>query len=124
METVKTEFNSSLAKLMRIDKLRQELHIATFEENLKQSFHCLVGIRKEIWEKLNDKERKSLEDLEQLKNEIDKYYYKSVNKKPLNLYNKLYWSLDIYSRKMSDLEFKDGLSIVDAQTDDEDDDEW
>lgn len=123
--TVKTEFNASLAKLQRIDKLRQEIHKARAAKDFEVWFDCLVGIADEIWEKLDKAEREEITDMNNIFESRNSWYRdknRTNQKKGLSM--RYYFALTDYSRRLSELENKYGMSITDQEDDAMGDGDW
>lgn len=71
-------FNAGIAKLRRIDYLKQKLHYARENGDFNGMFNSLVSIRMEIHERMNDEERKKAQ---QLQNKCASLLYILQNKK-------------------------------------------
>lgn len=85
-ENREAKFNSGIAKLIRIGKLREACHDARTAKNFILWFSCLQGIRSEINAKLtknvNDKKKSEVDSAEEYENAaklwLDKEYEETV----------------------------------------------
>lgn len=104
-----TLFNAGVSKLLRIDGLRRQTHIARIEKNYDLWYRALLGIRIEIAERLKPKEDKEIDHLfKSIKNTIN-------NNKWDNITESLLVKLDIILTK---LEYQYGYSMPDKEDDD------
>lgn len=114
----KSKFNASLAKLERMDKLKQTAHLSRLYGDYETWFHCLMGLRSEIWERLDTEETKEMDKLDDIfkawqKYNDDRYKNNKMGAQKVNM--QFYWKLDQLERSISKLERKYGLSLIDIE---------
>jgi hypothetical protein len=105
-------FNAGIAKLMRIDLLRQEAHMTRLSSNNVSWMHCCNAIRSEIWDFLTFDEKENLlkiedEVINSLGNDVRENQMQQGRATSMQGYAKL----DLYMRTLTDLEGKYGLSM-------------
>lgn len=112
-------FNAGIAKLWRIDRIKQQCHIARWERNLNHWFECLLSYRSELGERLNKEEAHIVEAYV-----IYSYQQKARWNRAIRLQSEgvkaripmgFYHELDQFERYLSSLEHKYGLSLPDKQ---------
>jgi len=121
----KTKFNSSWAKLQRIDKIKQLAHNSRLSSEYSTWYKCLCSWRSEINGKMNQSERIKCDTFEELvvlnlnpKRDyiIATPYYKK-HKTTIN-YTTLIFLIEKYELYLSDIEEKKGIGLVDDDDDD------
>lgn len=106
-----TLFNAGVAKLMRIDNIKRQLHLCRVYDNEQQRRRWLGAYHCEVNERLNLVERKRCEEYEEkldifLKNKGAKLSF------DITFLDKL---LDDYELFLADLEYKYGFSMPDKE---------
>jgi len=99
-----TKFNAGIAKLMRIDRLRQALHDARMSHNYKFWYDVIISYRVELNERMNKEMRDIATESEK---EIISILY---NQDGITIYG----ALLTYELWLVDLERKFGFSMPDA----------
>ena len=106
-----TLFNAGVAKLMRINEIKRQLHLCRVFDNEQQRRRWLGSYHSEINERLNDTERLKCSECEE---NLD-LFLKSKGKKfgfDVTFLDKL---LDEYELYLADLEYKYGFSMPDKE---------
>ena len=104
MEDDKTAFNSGIAKLKRIDALRQDISNCRKMGDYKGWFQDLIGIRTEISEKLKLTE-------EAICDKHEKNIKSFINSQWKDIISSMLQSYDIF---LSKIEYKYGYSMPDS----------
>lgn len=106
------KFNAALSKLERIHELRRLCHIFRIESNYKGWFECLLGIRSELWQFMNNEERESSQESMSKLSQIFNQTFNTIKEEDPNPYTvPLYTELDNIERILFDIEHKYGLSM-------------
>jgi len=88
-EKYQSEFNSGIAKLMRIDKIKQGLIIATINNDYGLQFRCLKAYYKELISVMKDeddnKQRDKFKDVRKNYNEYRKALTNGKKSIPMNI---------------------------------------
>lgn len=103
-----SRFNNTLAKLIRIDNIRHHMFDARLSENYWKQIKCLLTLRSELNQLMNNAERLEVDKLEKL-------LYDFLNRRgKFNrgyVRNSLIPAIDLYERKLNDIEQKYGLGV-------------
>ncbi len=111
-----SKFNAAISKLQRIHMLRHQSQIYRLEHNLVGWFECLLAVRSELWQKMNDKERDKSEALCINLSNVCNDYISQVdvaNNEGGSISSDFYTLLDSLERWLFDIEQKYGLSLPD-----------
>lgn len=104
-----TQFNSGLAKLERIHRLKQIIHYSRLQNDWESFYFSLCGIRAELNERMENKEMKLSDDHERKILTVLEYNKKNKAKRFIELF--------LYERYLNFIEFKNGMSMVDKDDD-------
>lgn len=109
-----SQFNSGVAKLMRIDRARRTAQEAKINFSPDVWFNCLLSIRSELNYKLTEEERREADKFQkecrQFKS-MDQHTFKQTQ--PSQRYNFHEGKLQEYELWLGDKEFKYGLGMPD-----------
>jgi len=105
-EPVKSEFNAGIAKLMRIDRLHQSVHLARSTNNFKLWIDSLEGLREEICERMDNSLVKQANVFEDKINLFLDGCYPQLLRR----------NLRDYGAFLAKLEYKFGLSMPDKES--------
>ena len=117
----KTLFNASLAKLERIGSLKKAIHETAVEGDLKKWFLLTIRFTNELWEKLSNDERTELNIRGGYITNLRKGLAEAerINHGNIDVQARIEFWMDLndYERKLSVLESKYGMSMIDQDDD-------
>jgi hypothetical protein len=118
---VKTLFNASMAKLQRLDAIKKAIHEAALNGDLKNWFILLIEYNNELWEKMDIEERKTYSMrgayITTLRNKFAKAEQNIRGNLDVEARNEFFLELNDYFRKLSEIESKYGMSMINQEDD-------
>lgn len=110
-----SEFNSNKASLIRVDKIMQRLHIATYQEDWEGMFRLLKILKFESYYKMDKATKEKCQ--EKYKKLFDKRNFWSSNKRSVPIKYEFVNLLDDFFTFLTEFMGKKGMLLTDKADD-------